>query len=87
VPRRALLAGCLALLASFGPAAAQDAPLYRHETVQDHADCYCRGPTGERSPVGESACLVTAEGPRIAECRMVLNNPSWRVTTRPCPES
>jgi hypothetical protein len=54
--------------------------------VQGHEQCYCRA-QGRTFAVGESACLRTAAGPRVAECGMVLNNTSWRFTEQPCPES
>jgi hypothetical protein len=50
------------------------------------ADCVCRA-QGRTFAVGESACLRTATGPRLAQCGMVLNNTSWQFTERPCPES
>jgi len=75
-----LVAG--ALLAGLGEAAAQQTAT----PVQHAPDCTCR--VGGRSvAVGATACLRTAEGPRVAECAMVLNNTSWQFTARPCPES
>ena len=50
------------------------------------AECVCRA-QGRTFAVGESACLRTAAGARVAECGMVLNNTSWQFTARPCPES
>ena len=49
------------------------------------ADCVCRA-AGRTFEVGETACLQTPEGPRLAECGMVLNNTSWRLTESPCLE-
>lgn len=49
-------------------------------------ECICRA-QGRTFTVGESACLRTASGPRMAQCGMVLNNTSWQFTERPCPES
>lgn len=54
--------------------------------VQHAVDCVCRA-GGRTFAVGESACLRTATGTRLAECGMVLNNTSWHFTERPCPES
>jgi hypothetical protein len=54
--------------------------------AHDPMNCYCRA-QGRTFALGEMACLRTAEGPRIAECGMVLNNTSWQFTPRPCPES
>jgi hypothetical protein len=49
-------------------------------------DCVCRA-QGRTFAVGESVCLRTATGPRVAFCGMVLNNTSWELTERSCPES
>lgn len=49
-------------------------------------ECVCRA-QGRTFAVGESVCLRTADGPRMALCGMVLNNTSWQVTERSCPES
>ena len=53
---------------------------------RNHADCFCRA-QGRLFAYGESACLRTPEGPRMAECRMETNVTSWTVTAKPCPES
>lgn len=79
---RCPLAVAGALLALAGGAAAQQAPA----PVQHAPDCTCRV-EGRSIAVGATACLRTAEGPRVAECAMVLNNTSWRITTKTCPES
>lgn len=74
----------LAMLACAGPAGAQEhGPL---RSVQHPPDCTCRA-QGRTFALGESICLRTPEGSRMAECRMVLNVTSWAVTVRPCPES
>jgi hypothetical protein len=79
--------GLLALLALIvPPAAAHERPPVTQAQVHNHAECYCRA-QGRMFTVGETACLRTGDGPRIAECGMVLNNTSWRFTERPCPES
>jgi hypothetical protein len=86
MPRLLTLAA--ALLFS-GPTFAHDpGALPRPEPVQVHdpMNCYCRA-QGRTFAVGETACLRTGEGPRLAECGMVLNNTSWQFTARPCPES
>jgi hypothetical protein len=54
--------------------------------AHDPAECVCRA-QGRTFAVGESACLRTAMGARVAHCGMVLNNTSWHFTERPCPES
>ena len=90
----AMLAGLLAL----SPALAHErshgpqTPVAREETsihtVQAHdpLDCYCRA-QGRIFAPGESICLKTAAGGRVAECRMVTNVMSWGITDRACPES
>lgn len=47
------------------------------------ADCTCRS-QGRDFEVGQSACLATPKGARIATCGMVLNNTSWHFTEMPC---
>jgi len=47
------------------------------------ADCTCRA-QGRDFELGESICMVTPRGPRLATCGMVLNNTSWRISTTPC---
>ena len=79
---RLALVSAGALLSLLGGAAAQQTPA----PVQHAPDCTCRV-EGRSIAVGATACLRTAEGPRVAECAMVLNNTSWRITTRACPES
>jgi hypothetical protein len=54
--------------------------------LHDPLNCYCRA-QGKVFAVGETACLRTGEGPRVAECGMVLNNTSWQFTGRACPQS
>jgi hypothetical protein len=41
-----------------------------------HSDCTCRA-LGRAFALGESACLITPAGPRLATCGMMLNNTSW----------
>ena len=89
-PRLALIAllfaalGCAACPAGAG----ELAPSPALQTAQTHApaECLCRA-QGRMFSLGESACLRTAEGPRLAQCEMVLNNTSWRFTERSCPET
>jgi hypothetical protein len=79
----------LAALGSPSSVLADDAPGMAGARVlqaQAHDQCYCRA-QGRTFAVGESTCLRTASGPRLAECGMVLNNTSWNFTERPCPES
>lgn len=76
-----LVAGSLILMLG-AEALAQEPP----GAGQHGPDCTCRI-EGRSVAVGATACLRTAEGPRVAECGMVLNNTSWQITRRPCPES
>ncbi|HEX2137632.1 MAG TPA: hypothetical protein VHG30_17350 [Microvirga sp.] len=77
----------LAFLVFAGPALAHE-PAVQHAQAPGHdpLDCYCRA-QGRIFAPGESVCLRTAEGGRIAECRMVINVMSWGITDRACPES
>lgn len=47
------------------------------------ANCTCRG-LGQNFELGETACLETPKGPRIATCGMNLNNTSWLFSDTPC---
>jgi hypothetical protein len=75
------------------PVAALDEPLphrgHIHQAqVPDHnpLDCYCRA-QGRIFAPGEKICLKTAEGPRLAQCRMEVNVMSWSITEAACPET
>jgi len=46
-------------------------------------DCTCRA-QGREFALGQSVCLVSPKGPRIATCGMVLNNTSWQFSDTPC---
>lgn len=84
-----LIALALAAGPALDPARAHDAaPAAAVAQLQGHdpTNCFCRA-KGRTFAIGESACLATGDGPRLAECGMVLNNTSWRFTARPCPES
>jgi hypothetical protein len=82
--RIALLA--LGLFAA--PALAHEPPRLQQTQATPHnpLDCYCRA-QGRIFAPGESICLRTSHGGRMAECRMVTNVMSWGITERPCPES
>jgi hypothetical protein len=49
------------------------------------ADCTCRAP-GIVVHHGQTICLKTPSGPRLARCEMVLNNSSWKILPESCPE-
>ena len=96
--RRALiLAGLLAVSPALGharPHGPHPPVPVRGEAVVHHAqapghnplDCYCRA-QGRMFAPGESICLRTPQGARMAECQMVINVMSWGLTDRPCPDS
>jgi len=71
----------LAVMAS-APADAQHAQAPGHNLLE----CYCRA-EGRIYAEGETICLRTAEGPRLAYCDMEINVMSWSITSKPCPES
>ena len=69
------------------PAGASEAHIHRAQAPHQHGpDCYCRA-QGRIFAPGERICLRTAEGPRLAECRMETNVMSWSFTAAPCPET
>jgi hypothetical protein len=47
-------------------------------------DCYCRM-EGRIFAEGETACLTTPDGSKLAECGMAINVMSWIVTNQSCP--
>ncbi len=79
--------GTLAFLAGLllgSPALAETPP---GAAQPEHGpDCTCRA-QGRDFELGQTACLASPNGPRLATCGMVLNNTSWQITRRPCPES
>jgi hypothetical protein len=46
-------------------------------------NCICHA-RGKEFELGQSTCLASPKGPRIATCGMVLNNTSWQFTDTPC---
>jgi hypothetical protein len=46
----------------------------------------CRA-QGRHFELGQTACLTTPNGPRLATCAMVLNNSSWQFSEVPCTVS
>ena len=69
-------------------ALAHEPPQVQHAQAPGHnpLDCYCRA-QGRIFAPGETICLRTADGARIAECQMAINVMSWGMTDRACPES
>ena len=47
------------------------------------ADCTCRA-GGRDYELGQTVCLRTPAGPRLATCGMVLNNTSWQFSSAAC---
>jgi len=47
-------------------------------------NCTCRG-NGRDIPEGETVCLKTASGMKLARCERVLNNTSWKILQSGCP--
>ncbi|MCP4073899.1 MAG: hypothetical protein GY742_19565 [Hyphomicrobiales bacterium] len=47
-------------------------------------NCTCRY-KGKNVPEGQSTCIKTAKGYKIAKCSRVLNNTSWKFTKKECP--
>lgn len=74
------------LLAS--TAAAMEPPLTEWAQMPGHnpLDCYCRA-QGKTFAVGQSICLRTAQGPKLARCRMEINVTSWAISEESCPET
>ena len=52
-------------------------------TASQAADCICRA-QGREFELGQTVCLASPKGPRIATCGMVLNNTSWQFSDTPC---
>lgn len=49
-------------------------------------ECTCRAAGMDRK-LGETVCLATPSGPRLATCVMELNLTSWRLSDVPCASS
>ena len=47
-------------------------------------NCTCRG-NGQDIAEGETVCLKTASGMKVARCERVLNNTSWKMLEDECP--
>ena len=47
-------------------------------------NCTCRG-NGEDIVEGQTVCLRTASGMKLARCERVLNNTSWKILQSECP--
>jgi hypothetical protein len=49
-------------------------------------NCTCRA-EGVQVTIGETVCLKTPSGLRLARCEMVLNNTSWKFLPGACPQA
>jgi hypothetical protein len=47
-------------------------------------NCTCRG-NGQDIAEGQTVCLKTASGSKLARCERVLNNTSWKILGTDCP--
>ena len=79
----------LALLLTV-PAGAHERPPTQTPPSQAPAhnplECYCRAPGKMFAPRGKG-CLRTAEGPRLAQCNMEINEMYWSITGAPSPQT
>ncbi|TYC65828.1 hypothetical protein FMN63_26050 [Stappia sp. BW2] len=57
---------------------------FRASAIAQDISCTCRY-KGEKYGIGESICLKSPSGLRMATCEMVLNNTSWQFSNAPCP--
>jgi hypothetical protein len=48
--------------------------------------CTCRAP-GRHFELGQTTCLMTPKGGRLATCGLVINNTSWQFSDTPCTVS
>lgn len=71
-------------IAAFGLASA--ALLQALDFAAAEENCTCRA-LGREFEVGQTACLLTPKGHRIATCGTVLNNTAWLFSDAPCVSS
>jgi hypothetical protein len=90
--RLAVAVGLALVAAPFPTASSHDAgaaPGRGMTTAQDAPrlpPCTCRA-KGQVFQMGETVCLDTPEGPRLALCAMDQNVSSWRRTPTACPSA
>jgi hypothetical protein len=53
-------------------------------TVDARAECTCRFPGGSVKE-GQSVCIKTPNGPKLARCEKVQNVTSWKFLEQSCP--
>lgn len=88
--RRAGTPAMLALALLAAPSFADDMPAGSATTSLAQQSslppCTCRA-AGRVFEMGETTCLDTPSGPRLAVCAMDQNVSSWRATTNSCPSA
>ena len=81
-----LIAAAVALPAQAGAALAQDAPTPGASVIptsSDRMEYMCRA-NGRFVRQGETACIPTPSGPRVAMCAVSINLLNWNVSDRAC---
>jgi hypothetical protein len=56
------------------------------QPAQAGPECTCRHSGGEVAE-GQTACIKSPTGMKMARCETVLNNTSWKMLDAPCPYS
>lgn len=82
-----LIAAAFALLATAG--AAQEQPTPGASAIppsSDRMEHMCRA-NGRFVRQGETACIPTPNGRRVAMCAVAINLLNWNVSDRPCAEN
>ncbi len=51
---------------------------------QANSNCSCRL-RGQDIALGQTVCMNTASGPKLARCELTLNNTSWKIIANSCP--
>jgi hypothetical protein len=54
--------------------------------VPAHADCTCRA-RGVVAAHGQTVCILTPNGTRLARCDKISNVASWTFLEAPCPQA
>jgi hypothetical protein len=88
---RPLISCCLAIALASGIAAVEAAEGQTRAPFTPGPpvtlpECMCRA-KGQEWRLGETICLQTATGERLATCTMDLNVTSWRISDVPCATS
>lgn len=75
-----------ATLVGFGALGAPQALAQDGARLTPKVDCTCRF-SGNDFHIGDSICMRSPQGLRMAVCGMVQNNTSWQFTNTPCPSA